>query len=307
MKMTKKIFMVAIATCAFALTGCMGMDGFGGDDAGSKKQSGTKYNLTVKAIANNDAEKGSKKYQRAWEQLGTKETVQAIETKLMIDTTAVQSKISVKSGTKDTPDATYVVDPDGTITTNAVVGLIFDLHQTKTKTVEGKTQKVYDFILVGYRPSDNGYYVEHYTDITEDLFKAATNDTGFGTVTKYITASEAGYVYAKDNSWVTSRKGKLGKDDNGKEYNDEVDLKEFTVKVTQEVPGTYVINVAGESFTYKPAAPADEELKAKWYNKDGYRIGGAGYYVNAPLGTEVKANFKSNKETTIGLEEEVDE
>lgn len=300
MKMTKKIFMVAIATCAFALTGCMGMDGFGGVDGGKAKDSGTKKNLTIDVTANADSENGSKKYQRMWKQLGTKETVQAIETKIQIDTTNVSSFISLKEGEGE--DALYVVDEAGGTQTNAVVGLIFDLHETKVPAQAAKTTKEYDFVLVGYRPSDDGFYIEQYTGITKDMFDAATNATGFGTVTKngYITESQDGFVY-NGSDWVKSYTGKLGKDDDGKEYKNEVSLKEFTVSVTQDEPGTYVINMGGKVFTFTPEY--DESL----VNKKGYRIGGAGYYVNAPLGTAVKANFNSKNDNTIGLEEEVEE
>jgi hypothetical protein len=333
MKMTKKIFMVAIATAAIALTGCgmvSGKDAFGGKnengvDNGKAGQAGVKKNLTIHVEAKNDTEFGSKRFQRMWRQLGDKETVQALETVITIDTTKTESNLIIKNDKAVTdPECLFVVnegDPNATdVATRAVTGLIFDLHCTKDS--EDKKLKTYDFVLIGYRPYDNGFYIEKYTGVTADLFEAATNDTSFKKADKFITETEStAYVYAKDHSatenpdaWVKSYSGKLGKDDDGKDYGDKaVSLKQFTVKITQEVKGTYKINIAGEEFEY---TPEDESAThPDWYTKEnkltkteaGYRIGGAGYYVNAPLGTVINANFNSKGEGTIGLEEEVEE
>ena len=71
MKMTKKLFLVAIATAAFALTGCdmlmpsgAGKDAFkgkneNGNDNGNAAQTCVKKNLTVKIDAKVDKENGS--------------------------------------------------------------------------------------------------------------------------------------------------------------------------------------------------------------------------------------------------------
>ena len=297
MKMTKKIFLAAIAVAAFAFTGCMdltkGLD--------NKKTTGTKYNLTVEA---SNAQTEGKLFQRGWQQLGTKETVQSITTVISVDTTKVDSIIKTEpdaEGNYTVVDSNYEGKKKDL---HAVVGLIFDLHQTKTKEVDEGGQKVtkklYDFVLVGYRPYDDGFYIEKYKDVTEDAFAAATNDSVFAPAanTEYITATQStAFVNGTDN-WVESKKGKLGKDDNGKEYADEVPLKKFTVTVTQETAGTYKINMGGKDYTYTPEPNED------WTNKDGYRIGGAGYYVNAPLSTTVKANFNSKNDNTVGLFEE---
>lgn len=295
MKMTKKIFLAAIAVAAFAFTGCMdltkGLD--------SSKSSGTKFNLTVEA---SNAQTEGKLFQRGWKQLGTKETVQSITTVISVDTTKVDSDVNLKSGSGD--EAVYEIAENGSRALHAVVGLIFDLHQTKTKEVdEGGnkvTKKLYDFVLVGYRPYDDGFYIEKYADVTEDAFAAATNDTVFAPAanTTYITATQTTAFEKGTGNWVESKTGKLGKDDNGKEYADEVPLKKFTVTVTQETPGTYKINMGGKDYTYTP------EVNEEWTNKDGYRVGGAGYYVNAPLSTTVKANFNSKNDNTVGLFEE---
>lgn len=344
MKMTKKLFMVAIATAAFALTSCgmgAGADVFGGKnesgtDNGKANQVGVKKNLTIHVEAKNDTENGSKRFQRMWRQLGTKETVQSLETVITIDTSNADTYLKVASGNHGDEDATYTVvtDPVDTpapnydVFSHGVTGLIFDMHCTKDS--EDKKLKTYDFVLIGYRPYDNGFYIEKYTGVTADLFEAATNAGSFKAadlgITDTVGTGKPAYVYADDHdskdfatkgdSWVTKWEGKLGKDDDGKDYGDKaVALKKFNVKITQEVKGTYKINIAGKDFTYTP----DDESEAHpdWYTKDkattkdvdegGYRIGGAGYYVNAPLGTVINANFNSNNAGTVGLEEVVAE
>jgi hypothetical protein len=112
-----------------------------------------------------------------------------------------------------------------------------------TKDSADKKLKTYDFVLIGYRPKDNGFYIEKYTGVTADLFEAATNATSFKTADEFITATQnAAYVYADNNDWVKSYNGKLGKDDDGKDYGDKaVSLKQFKVTITQEEKGKYKI------------------------------------------------------------------
>ena len=317
--MTKKLFLVAIATAAFALTSCAELLGGGafkgknenGVDNGKQNAVGVKKNLTIHVEAKNDTEFGSKRFQRMWRQLGTSEKVQSLETVITFDVSKADTYLKCVSGTGEDALYTVVEEPTGDpkagtanydMYSHGVAGLIFDMHCTKDDA--DKKKKTYDFVLIGYRPYDDGFYIEQYKDVTADLFEAATNATSFKTADKFITeTSSAAYVYAAEGTnWVESWNGKLGKDDDGKDYGDKaVALKKFTVKITQEVKGTYKINIAGQDFEYTP------EANEAYTNKDGYRIGGAGYYVNAPLGTVINANFNSNNAGTVGLEEEVAE
>ena len=198
MKMTKKLFLVAIATAAFALTSCdallgMGAGGESFDNTEKDKEQGTKKDLTI-GYRNNG---NSKLYKRVWEQLGNKETVQALETIIAIDTTSVAGIASSDDG------ETWVAAAGANQkNTRAVVGLIFDLHQTKTReftvTDAGQTKKVtkklYDFVLIGYRPATKSIYVEKYSDVPEDAFAEATNDASFsdaeGINVEYIAKTE---------------------------------------------------------------------------------------------------------------------
>jgi len=337
MKMTKKLFLVAIATAAFALTSCDALLGMGGgtgkntdnfESGEADKDKGTKKNLTIgyRNLGN------SKLYKRVWKQLGTKETVQSLETKISIDMTKVAGKASPSA---DDPEI-WVVDENGTKNTRAVVGLIFDLHQTKVKEEgeEGKkvTKKYYDFVLIGYRPATKGFYVEKYTDVPEDAFDAASNDSSFSdaegigveyipSTTGVVTSASKFYIEGAadgvDETKISTVTAALGKGEDESLFKtkaDPVEQQQFTVTITQDTPGTYNIKLLGMEFNYTPAEPEDAKLKKAWYNSNGYRIGGAGYYVNVPVDTEVAANFNSKDDAdgdgtniTKGLEEEVDE
>ena len=318
MKMTKKLFMVAIATAAIALTSCGMGDKIVTQEGGSTKQTGTKKGLTVEVVAGTEG----KKYARGWKQLGTSTKVQSLETDFIVDMSKVTNTISLKSGTLNADDATYVVDPEGTIQVRAVTGLLFDLHEIRAQEIdEGngkkKTVKYYNFAIVGYRPDDNGIYVETYKDIAEDAFSEPTNATGFGATSEYITDSQSGFIYKPDDSvkttapsWVTETNTKFAADEDGKDWGDKaVPQRTIKIKISQPTPGTYTIEVGGETYTWKPEDTEgyEEKITKTWYNNDGYRLGGAAYYVNAPLGTTIHAKFDSKNPGTKGLEEEVDE
>lgn len=144
MKMTKKIFLGAVAVVAFALVGC----GFG--DA---ELSGNKWEKNVKLDATEESEV-EYTYSRAFKPLSTSKNCSAIST-------------------------TIVVDKENTIETaggkNAVVGLAFDTHLSE----DGE---FYDFVLVGVKPVDGKYYVERYTGVSKEALKEdmKTKDTTIG-------------------------------------------------------------------------------------------------------------------------------
>ncbi len=328
MKMTKKLFLVAIATAAFALTSCGMAGGVGnGTDNFTKeeadKDKGTKKNLTIGYRNLGD----SKLYKRVWKQLGDKETVQSLQTVISIDMSKVEGKASPK---EDDPEK-WVVDANGTKNTRAVVGLIFDLHETKAKeetvtdkgTTKTVTKKYYDFVLIGYRPATKGFYVEKYTNVPQDAFDAASNDSSFSdaegidveyipSTTGVVTTATKFYIEGAadgvDETKIATLNAPLGKGEDEtlfKTKAEPVDQQQFTVTITQETPGTYNINLLGLDFVYTPVK--NDDTPSKWYNSKGYRIGGAGYYVNVPVDTEVAANFNSKNDITKGLEEEVEE
>ena len=289
--MKKLMAVIAAAAVALTLVGCK----FGDDKALNSKAVGTKYNLTV--TATNDGSSG-KLYQRGWKQLGTKETVQAIETKITIDMSDAAGKAKQGTDEKWSRD-----DTNGTKNIAVVIGLIFDLHETTVKTADATEAKpagkYYDFCLIGYQPANKCYYIERYVDIPAKAFSDAVNDGVFSTAETYITSTQtdAYYIPTDANKAKIAKEttGKLPKDDDGVDGADGITIQEITVKITQETKGTYVINLGDKDWEYTPTANPD------WTNSDGYRIGGAGYYINCPVGLSAKANFSSNKDKTIGL------
>ena len=309
--MKKIMTIIAAALVALTFVGCQMADLNKDLNA---KQAGTKKNLTVSVSYPGPGAK----YQRGWKQLGNKETVQALETKITIDTSNttgyVTESADKKTYTKADADAT------GKIAVNAVVGLIFDLHETKKKeTVDGKevTNKYYDFVLIGYQPTNKQYYIERYVDIPAKAFSEATSDSAFADASTFITDTKTTFFYnpvsdknnpspdqTKAKAYVTETNGKLPKseEDGAEEGKTAVALQTLTIKITQEVKGTYVIDLGdGKTWEYKPEANAD------WTNKEGYRIGGAGYYVNCPVGLSTTAHFNSKKDNTIGLNADEEE
>lgn len=278
--MKKIMTIIAAAAVALTLVGCQM-----GNLDGEKK--GTKKNLTVTV---DNPGPSADLYKRGWKQLGTKETVQALETKITIDMTKATGKVT--KGTDNKYTATETGDE-----VNAVIGLIFDLHETTVKSTEATTAKpagkYYSFVLIGYQPKYKRYYIERFEDVAQDAF-----DKGdFPDAKEYITpTSSAAYYTPTSTTFVTEKTGKFPGDEDGNKASDaDIALQELTVKITQATKGQFKINLGDKEWPYTPAA------NEAYTNKEGYRIGGAGYYVNCPVGCVAKANFNSKNDNTKGL------
>lgn len=308
MKMTKKIMAVVIAAVAtLGMASCKFGDFKGG------KQMGTKKNMTV--IVDNDGTTG-KLFKRGWSQLGSSETVSAIETKITIDMSKVTG-YAKDTSTTNVPNWVPAESTDtGAQAVNVVIGLIFDLHSTTVKadaaTAEKPAGKYYDFVLVGYQPATKRYYIERYEDVPDGLFEQASNKGSFDEVAKevkqfegvkvtYITETSADVAWQKTSDADKAKVGKdladglLPVDEDTHIAAETVKLQELTVKVTQATDGTYVINLGDRDWPY---TPTDVDATKQ---KNGKRIGGAGFYVNCPAGLSAKANFNSDNDNTIGL------
>ena len=294
--MKKIMTIIAAALVALTFVGCQMADLNKDLNA---KQAGTKKNLTVTVKYDGPGAK----FQRGWKQLGNKETVQALETKITIDASNTAGYVVNKDGKFEKAESTAT----GAVAVNAVVGLIFDLHETTVKaadaTEEKPAGKYYDFCLIGYQPTGKQYYIERYVDIPAKAFSDATDAGVFATADTYITeTSDVAFYNPTSKTFVKETNGKLPKSDEDEEGKTEVALQEITIKITQETKGTYKIDLGdGKTWTYKPTA------KDEWTNKDGYRIGGAGYYVNCPVGLSTTANFNSKNDNTIGLNADEEE
>ena len=299
--MKKLMAVIAAAAVALTLVGC----NFGDTKGLGAQQAGTKKNLTVSA--SNDGTDG-KLYKRGWKQLGTKESVQALETKITIDMSKVAG-YAKSSGTGDNITWAAGTADDYNKAVAVVIGLIFDLHETDLKeddaTTGMKKGKYYDFVLIGYQPSTVSYYIERYENVPKGLFAEASNEGSFSALASYVKATgitdtvgtgKPAYITpsAADKAKIAkTATGKLPKSeedgDNG--GTTDVSLQEITVKITQETAGTYKINLGDKDYTYSGTVKNDK----------GYCVGGAGYYINCPVGLAATANYNSKNDNTIGL------
>ena len=320
MKMTKKLFLVAIATAAFALTSCEGLlagldtkNGTGGDG----KTTGFKWNkkMTVdgndKDLYDKDGNVLENAYRRFIKKIKANETVTNISTDIVID---------LKNSVLQAEDPK---EGQG----KAVVGLAFDFHTSADKTK-------YDFVLVGFAPErgDNGsFYIERYFDIPTAMAKTAADAmaevseiTGEGDDTDDLGNSgfdssdvAMGHYYTfrdadndgiytitdeKDGSdWLELPAGALVKDEKTATIN---------VRVEQTTAGLYEIFVANKKVaTYE----GEVKIAADAKKNPGFAQGGVAVYANTPVGktkgkgTKVVVTYKSDKKLTNGLFEEVDE
>lgn len=324
MKMTKKLFLVAIATAAFALTSCDALMAAADTKSGTQgdgKTSGFKWNKKM-TVDGNDKELYDKTteealanaYRRFIKKIKNDETVTNIATDIVID---LEKSVLAT----DTPK-----EGKG----KAVVGLAFDFHTSEDKTK-------YDFVLVGFAPErgDNGsYYIERYFDIAtakaqsaaeamaedaEDLGSTGfdSSDTSMGDYYNFekdangvlqITAKKASEDPAGYSDWQDLKAGDIEKSADGKTATIKVEIKQETAGLYEVyIAGTKVAEYAGET-----KIPEDSKKLAD-KNYLGFAKGGVAVYANTPVGqkkgqgTVVVVNYKSDKDKTHGLYEEVDE
>ena len=279
MKISNKFFFGALIAASIALVGC-------GMSEGDGKLSGSKWDATLtKDSTKVGVEEASPAYGRFFKQLGTGEKVQSIKTLITVCTKGIDGYA------EDQGDGTYLVIENGTKNqeVHGVVGLIFDLHKTNAEAdnegVWKKGDTLYDFVIVGYRSSDKGFYVERYANIPEGSMDEFVTSSGFGTATDVITtgtdkAPYYVYDYKDQVSEVETEDGEPAHAFTVTVEQDEANKGTYTIKIGDKKVGTYVGTIK---------------------NDDGYAIGGAGAYANAPVGTIVKATFESDKKATVGL------
>ena len=283
MKISNKFFFGALIAASIALVGC-------GMSEGDLDGKGSKWERTItKDSTKVGVEEASPAYGRAFSQLGTGEKVQSIKTLVTVYTDGMDGWVTEPEKGK------YLVAEEGDTGATAVhgvVGFMFDLHKTKAKAdaadesyKEGDT--LYDFIIVGYRPSDKGFYVERYENVPEGSMDDYVTSSSFGTATKYFTnTSSTAFEKGTYDSAVTTEKTEDGEN-----------VHKFTVTIeqTEANKGTYTIKIGDKTVgTYKGLVTTEKD-------GTGYAIGGAGVYANAPVGTIVKATFESDKDATEGL------
>lgn len=275
MKLSKKILAAMSATALLAtasfFTSCS-------DEEGEGESSGSKYDLTFWADATDDAKTEADAtylYKRAFKQLGSKEKVEAFTATVTVDLTKTQCNLSKSSTEEDK----YYQNTSGSLVRYSNIGLMFDFHKTK----DSANKDVYDAVIVGYRPYDKGFYVEHYSGISAENLStedggAFSSATSLGTADKYITASEDGYVSTFVNEVTRDSTAKTDT---------------FTLTVEQTTPGTYTIKIGSKT--------AGTYTRDATENDNGTTLrGGLAAYGNAAVGTLAKATFTTGKENITG-------
>lgn len=269
--MKKIMTIIAAAAVALTLVGCANF--------GDAKASGTKYKKTYSIDATGDLGKDSSgadnKYARAFTALSTSKKCSAIETEVVLPVGENLENVVTSTEGK-----------------NAVVGLAFDVHETEG--TDGK--KYYDFVLVGVKPADGGYYIEKYENISKDNLKETMN-TNDGAIDGAKRGATTGAKFT-DCDGKTSGDWASG---TVKTFADATkivsDGYSWKIKVTQETAGTYEILINDvKKGTYKR-----DLTDAEKSSKDKKAYGQVFMYLNAPKGTKIKATFNSNKDNTVGL------
>lgn len=263
--MKKIMAVIAAAAVALTLVGCANF--------GAGKKTGTKWSTTFKLDATGaikDADGNDATYSRGFAALSTSKKCSAIET--VITMPKQDKKGNTLNITKNADDK------------KAVVGLAFDTHLTK----DSSGKEFYDFVLVGARPNDGRWYIERYVNVPKDDLKESMNSTKGtmgGTYTALASESTDGYA------------GTLTGYDKEDEYT-------WTVKVTQDVAGTYKIYINDvQKATWKRDLTEAETKDTK----NGKAYGQVFVYGNAPKDTKINAKFTSNKDKTVGLFADEDE
>ncbi len=246
------------------------------DFLGKGKTSGTKWNTKMTV----DGTKITTTFRRFIKQLSISEKVTDIKSTITIDKT----KSTLTANTK-----------------NAVVGLAFDFHTTKT---DGK--KSFDFVLIGVAPETNKFYIERYTDIAADKaknvdqeLKEDETDAGFdtddGSMGDYVSftgnvgSMTIGTEQVNDD-WKALPANAVAETD---------DSYVFDIQIKQETAGTYEIYIGDKKVaTYEGTVKCTD---AKDKKNNGKCWGGAAVYANTPKDCKVVVKYAQDKEATNGL------
>ena len=145
----------------------------------------------------------------------------------------------------------------------SVFGFMFDLHRTEDKDTKAVT---YDYYVVGIRPCDRNYYIEHYKGVPEGSFVGAANDVTIaatGVETKHWTGSTwadnegpflSGSSFMKElagTTLTTVVKVKKTKDGTDSYYTISFNDQETTISCKSVDPNAEKGGVAAYSCIYK--------------------------------------------------------
>ncbi len=279
--MKKIMTILAAAAVALTLVGCANF--------GDAKATGTKWEKTFNLDATKekkDADGNVAKNVRGFVALSTSKNCSKIETTITLPM-------------KDAKNIPVVTEAGANQGHYTVVGLAFDVHVTK----DANNKEFYDFVLLGVQPSTGYFYLEKYVNIAKDDLKEDMN-TNQGTIGNAVYAAKESAVEAGKASWISldGKGNSTFASSNIKTFDPATvttDGYSWTVSVTQDTAGTYVVKVGDKKLGEYTRALTDAE-KADTKH-DGKAYGQVFMYGNAQAGTKINAKFKSNKEATAGL------
>ena len=255
----------------FALTGCK-EESDGGDADGNKWELNVTVDATTDASdyadAANASGDGTVTKKRYFKEITSSSKVAAIETTIKVNT----------SNTLKTTNGVY-----------SAVGYMFGYNKNSDNTSKR------DFYLLGIKPTNgtNGvYYLEKYVGVDGKSSEATgwTKEKSMGTYSSYI---DYGATTAKDDSPSDDETAIKTAPDT----TTEVGYSIYTITITQETPGTYVVKLNGDTL-----ATITDNTHTSTIDGEDYATGSVCAYVMAPEGTKVEATYavdKSKKDEII--------
>ncbi|MCQ2591779.1 MAG: hypothetical protein MJ188_03255 [Treponema sp.] len=180
MKMTKKIFLGAVAVVALALVSCGGL--------GEGDGKGTKWKKTLTVDATEDAKVTLETpYRRCFVPLSDSKKVSQIDTTVVIK------------------------NDESIVANNSVVGLAINTHSTKVGETKDEKDELLDFILIGVRVADGKYYVEKYSGVSKNAMKESMDtdqdNIDKNAIVEYLDGKAASAFYVSEALNIKNEEG----------------------------------------------------------------------------------------------------
>lgn len=265
-------------------------------DSGEGDTTGNKWSLKM----NVDAGSISTDYRRYWKQIGSKERVEQIETKITVYKDKYEDK-----------DYGTVIEKQG-----SVIGFAFGLNKDSAITNGGDSNTV-GFYLLGYKTTTGKFYLEQYDEVNAN---AETLDTTESALTKNgnddTTPAQTKSYDFDSKKWIDaatkwgSLKTTTDSDGNTVFY---VILKQTgngtadTKKDSTDVLGNYQLYVSDKELTADEITALTSsssyyvaECDGQVFDSDGSAQGGLAVYGNGYKGDNVVALYEQNKDTLKG-------
>lgn len=292
MKMIKKIMLGAVAVSMLALVGCKVELGLG-------DYKGTRYDGVMTVDATEDSEAGACEtvYRRYFKQISTGKKVGHFETEIAVNPAELGNSVVGIAFDVNTVD--YVANDKEN-------GDLYKIGGTTIKDEDGNDiylqdgEKVYDFVLVGFKAATKKAYVEHYVNVPKALLKAGldTNEGSMGNYYSIMPGDAATHDGTANKNlgddWFAVT---TGENEEGWTTVRIAVTQDFTTEKAAD--HIYKINVGGKTSTYTSAVNVNE-----WSNnttddtEQWCATGAVCVYGNAYANYKVEAAYKSNRPAT---------